>query len=84
MSSTKRKWDFLTKERRDTVVKETIAYFIKEHEYEIGVIAAEDILDFFLRTIGSDIYGKGVGDSKVVVKQSFENVEVDLDLLLGK
>ncbi|MEK7545425.1 MAG: DUF2164 domain-containing protein [Patescibacteria group bacterium] len=81
MSDIKRKWDLLNKERRATLIKEIITYFKTERDEEIGVIAAEDILDFFLQNLGKDIYNKAIEDSKGVLKQSFENLEIDLDLL---
>ena len=43
-----------------------------------------DILDFFLEALGKDIYNRAIDDSKVVIKQSFDNLEIDLDLLLNK
>jgi len=84
MTDIKRKWDLLSKERRETLIKEVIDYFKTEKDQELGVIAAEDILDFFLEALGKDIYNKAIDDSKVVIKQSFESLEIDLDLLLNK
>lgn len=84
MKDVKRKWDLLTKERRESLIKEVITYFKVERDQEIGVLAAEDILDFFLEALGKDIYNRAINDSKATVKQSFDNLEVDLDLLLNK
>jgi len=84
MTDIKRKWDLLSKERRETLIKEVIDYFKTEKDQELGVIAAEDILDFFLEALGKDIYNKAIDDSKVVIKQSFESLEIDLDLLSNK
>lgn len=78
----KRKWDLLTKEKRDRSIKEIIHHFKAEKEEDIGVIAAEDFLDFFLQLIGEDIYNKGVKDSKKTLKQRLEDLDVDLDLLI--
>ena len=84
MTTIKRKWDLLSKERKSVLIKEVIAYFQTKRDQEIGIIAAEEILDFFLETLGPDIYNRAINDSKTTIKQSFENLEIDLDLLLNK
>lgn len=84
MPSIKRKWDLLSKDRRSDLIKEVITYFKTKRDQEIGVIAAEDILDFFLEALSEDIYNKAINDSKTTIKQTFENLEIDLDLLLNK
>ncbi len=73
--------DLLTKERRQILIKEIITYFKTEREEEIGVIAAEEILNFFTEALGKDIYNKAVLDSKTTIKTCMENLELDLDLL---
>lgn len=84
MNEIKRRWDLLPKEKRQSCIDEIITFFKEKRDEQIGVIAAEDILDFFLQNIGPDIYNKGVWDSKEVLKKQFENVDVDLDLLINK
>lgn len=81
---TKRTLEFLTTERRETLVKEIITFFKTDRDQELGMLAAEDILDFFLQNLGKDIYNKGVSDSKATIKQAFEDLDVNLDLLLKK
>ncbi len=84
MNEIKRKWDLLPKEKRKICIDEIITFFKQKRDEEIGMIAAEDVLDFFLQNIGTDIYNKGVEDSKNLLKRQFEDLEVDLDLLLHK
>lgn len=84
MNELKRKWDLLPKDKRRSCIDEIITFFKENRDEKIGVITAEDILDFFLQNIGTEIYNKGVEDSKIVLKKQFENVQVDLDLLLNK
>jgi uncharacterized protein (DUF2164 family) len=84
MPSIKRKWDLLSKERHAILIKQVITYFKTKRDQEIGVIAAEDILDFFLEALSEEIYNKAINDSKTTIKQTFENLEIDLDLLLNK
>lgn len=84
MPSIKRKLDVLSKECRAALIKDIIIYFETKRDQKIGVIAAEEILDFFLETLSPYIYNKAINDSKTTVKQSLENLEIDLDLLLNK
>lgn len=84
MKNTQRKWDFLPKEKRANLIKQIITYFKTERDTEIGMLAAENILDFFLEALGEDIYNKAIDDSKIAIKQSFEDLEIDLDMLLNK
>jgi len=84
MKDIKRKWDLLSKEKRKSFLDEIITFFKQKRNEELGIIAAEDILDFFLQNTGEDIYNKGVEDSKNLLKKRFDDLEVDLDLLLNK
>jgi len=71
----------LKKEKRSAYTRSIITHFDKEKYEKIGMIAAEDILEFFLQLIGPEIYNKGVDDSKKILEQRFQDLEVDLDLL---
>lgn len=84
MKNLKRKWDLLTKEERNSHIKAIIFYFEKERDDKIGVLASEDILDFFLQLIGEGIYNKSIEDAKKLLKERFIDFEVDLDLLKTK
>jgi uncharacterized protein (DUF2164 family) len=84
MNEIKRKWDLLPKAKRKSCIDEIITFFKQKRGEQIGIIAAEDILDFFLQDIGMEIYNKGVKDSKELIARQFENLEIDLDLLLNK
>ncbi|MDD5464415.1 MAG: DUF2164 domain-containing protein [Candidatus Moranbacteria bacterium] len=80
----KKKWDLLSKEKREGAIKRIIAYFKNQKDQEIGILAAEELLDFFLEELVEDIYNKAVDDSKKAIKQNFDNLEIDLDLLMNK
>ncbi len=84
MKEIRRKWDLLPKAKRKSLIEETITFFNQERDEKIGIIAAEEILDFFLQNIAEDIYNKRVEDSKELLKKRFEDLDVDLDLLLNK
>lgn len=84
MSEIKRKWDLLSPEKRKTHIAEIITFFQEERGDELGIIAAESFLDFFLQDIGAEIYDRGVTDAKELLRKRCEDLELDLDVLLRK
>ena len=50
MKNILRKWDVLTPEKKQKLAQEIIDYFENERDQKIGLIAAEEILDFLVRT----------------------------------
>lgn len=81
MIDIKRGLDVLTKENRAICLEEIIAYFHDERNEEIGVIAAESVLDFFLEKIGPDIYNQAIDDSKKALQKSLEGLDFEIELL---
>ena len=63
-------------------MEDDLIFFKNERSEEIGVIAAENFLDFFIEKLSKDAYLKGVEDSKNLMKKTFDDLEVDLDTLL--
>ena len=58
---------------------------VTDHRHSIiGMVAAGEVLDFFLQALAEDVYNKAISDTKGVVKKNFENLDVDLDLLFSK
>lgn len=84
MATIKRKWDILSKERRSGLIREITAYFENERGEEIGMLAAEEILDFFQEALSKDIYNRAIEDAKMTIRQNAENLEIDIDLLKNK
>ena len=82
MSEIKRNWERLSDEEKETAKQELIYFFEKEREEQIGVIAAEEILNFFLQSVGNKIYNKGVIDAKRAVSARMDELNYDLDDLL--
>ncbi len=81
MNNTKKTWDFLPNEKRKLYIEKIISFFREQRDEEIGVLAAENILDFFLENIGPEIYNLGIEKTKELLKNSFNNFEIDLDSL---
>ena len=68
-------------EEKMVLIKEIQDFFYEEREEKIGIIAAENILDFFLGNLGIRIYNKALNDARVWFSKRMEDLEMDYDLL---
>lgn len=84
MLSTKKPWDLLTEEQRNSAIKDIIDFYQTELDEEIGIIAAGELLDMFLQTSGIFLYNKGVEDSKELLKSKIEELTIDIEATLKK
>ena len=82
MTKKKRRWERLSDEERKLVKEEMILFFENERDEKIGIIAAEEILNFFLKSVGSKLYNKGIDDAKKALKNRYEELQFDLDDLI--
>ncbi len=81
MPAKKNKFEFESEEKKAKYLNEIIAFFHKERDEEIGLIAAERILDFFLETMGEEIYKKAIKDCKKLLNERMEDLDIELDIL---
>ena len=81
MVKKKNKFDFESEERKTKYINEIIGFFQDERNEQIGFIVAEKVLDFFLQTMGEEIYKKAIKDCKKLLKERLEDLEVELDIL---
>ncbi len=84
MTEIKRDWDILSNEERKAAIDEIIGYFATERNEEIGVIAAGELLDMFLRTTGSTIYNYALDDVRPLLEKSLATTLLDIDTTLRK
>lgn len=82
MSTVRKSWDRLPEDQKDQVKNQLIRFFDKEMDEEIGVIAAESILNFFLEHAGPTIYNQGVNDARLALQKRMEDLDYDLDDLI--
>lgn len=71
----------LTNEDKNRLIKEIQDFFYTERDEQIGVIAAEVVLDFFLESLGKTIYNKSLMEAKAWFTGQLENLDADFDLL---
>ena len=77
----KQKFNFASDEQKMIYLKEIISFFKKERDEEIGLVAAETVLDFFTQTMGDEIYKKAINDCKKLLNERFDDLDIELDIL---
>lgn len=82
MSKVKRIWERLTDEEKKSVREALIQFFENERDEKIGIIAADEIINFFLQAVGSKLYNKGITDAKKALNNRTEELNYDLDDLM--
>lgn len=70
------------KRKKQECIKELIDYFENERDEEIGMIAAENILDQVLQNVAVHLYNKGVNDSISLLNGQLENLQFDMESLI--
>lgn len=80
----KRTWDVLSDEQRRKAIAEIIDYFQTERNEEIGVIAAENVLDFFLQNFGNMVYNKALDDMRPFLEKEFDGTLINMDVSLRR
>jgi uncharacterized protein (DUF2164 family) len=84
MTKVKRNWDVISEEVRKRSIKDFIDFYKMERNEDIGMMAAENILDHFLQTVGLEIYNTGVKDSISLLKERIEDLEIEMEILIKK
>ena len=82
MSDIKRKWQRLSDEDKRIAKDELILFFENERDEKIGLIAADELLNFFLQSVGHKLYNLGISDAKKAIEQRYDELRYDLDELL--
>lgn len=67
----------LSSEEKKQILEEIKYYFETERGESLGIIASENILDFFMDTLGKHIYNKALDDTKFWFNHRMEDVEAD-------
>lgn len=53
-------------------------FFYGERDEEIGIIAAENVLEFFKEYLGPYFYNEGIKDARHLIEQKMASIEEDL------
>lgn len=64
----------LSKERRQEMIRNLQAYFLKERDEELGDLAAGLLLDFIIDKLAYEFYNQGVYDSYKFMSERTEDL----------
>ncbi|MBY0294032.1 DUF2164 family protein [Patescibacteria group bacterium] len=81
MSAIDRNPGLLTKAERQESIDAIIGYFHSERKEVIGVVAAEDILDFFLQNVGKFVFNTGLENARVELRKAIEDGDFRIGVL---
>ncbi|MEI7690390.1 MAG: DUF2164 family protein [bacterium] len=81
MTTKKNRFEFSSEDLKRKYLNDIIAFFQDIRGEEIGFLAAEEVLDFFTETMGEEIYRMAIKDSKKLLKERLEDIDIELDLL---
>ena len=76
-----RKFDNIPKEVEKKCIDEVITRVQEIEDSEIGIIAAQDIIDIVKQNLGPEIYNAGIRDVKKLLQGRFIDIETDIDIL---
>ncbi len=68
----------ITKEQKTQIIQLIQHYFREERGEEIGDLAAEFLLDFFIKHIGPFFYNQAVNDLQSIVSQRMVTLDEDI------
>ncbi|MBU0660775.1 DUF2164 domain-containing protein [Patescibacteria group bacterium] len=82
MTEIRRTSDIFSTDEKRYIIDQIIRFFEEERDEEIGMIAAEQILNFFLDTVGKELLNHGRQEVKDLMASKFTDIELDIEALL--
>lgn len=64
----------LNEENKRDMKRKIVKYFSEERGEDLGELASELVLDFFVQELAPNIYNQGVEDSYVYMKDGIEDL----------
>jgi uncharacterized protein (DUF2164 family) len=77
-------FEFESELKKQEFLKEIIGFFETERNEEIGIIAAEEVSNFFLDSLGKEIYNKGLKDARASIHEKIEEFDANVEFVIEK
>ena len=68
----------LAKEEKTELIKRVQSYYEEERSESIGDLGAEQLIDFFIKEVGPNIYNKAIGDARFMLNEKLTQLEDEL------
>lgn len=64
--------------RREALVNRLREFFLEEFDEELSPFRGEQVLDFFLETLGPQVYNQAVQDARGFMQRKLDDLDGDL------
>lgn len=64
--------------RREALMARLRSFFLEEFDEELSPFRAAQVLDFFLETLGPQVYNQAVQDARGFMQQKLDDLDGDL------
>lgn len=71
----------IKRDEKEKFIKDIQEFFYSERDEEIGIIAAEQVLEFFMEDMAKLVYNRALDDAKIWRMKRDEELELDFELL---
>lgn len=68
----------LTKEQRAGLIRDVQTFFYDERNETIGELAADQLIDFMIRTVGPYVYNKAIGDTRNFLQEKMAQLDDEI------
>lgn len=68
----------LPKEQRDQIIRSIQQYFEEEHDKQLGDLAADGVLQFFMEQLAPHVYNQALADCRTMLTQRMASLEEDI------
>ncbi len=65
----------LTDERRERMLRSIKKYFAETLDQELGELAAERLLEFFVKELGAPVYNQAIQDARKFLLEKLDDLE---------
>ena len=65
----------LTDERRERMLRSTQRFFADALDLELGELASERIVDFFVKELGAPVYNQAIQDARKFLQAKLDDLE---------
>ena len=76
-----KKFSNIPKELNDKCIAEVIARIEDIESENVGIIAAQDVIDIVTQNLGSEIYNMALRDTKKLLQEKISDFEFEIDQL---
>ena len=64
----------ISKEKKAKMIVDIQKYFLEERDEDLGDLASDMVLDFFIENLAPEFYNQGVQDAYVYMRDRIEDV----------